>query len=103
MARFSGSSKPWGRQDDDLLGHYRALGELRRRNANALRGKLRFLDDGELTVFERVSEDGRDVLRTYYNPCFHAVRREMNAADAFTGEHIETLCIPPLSASVVSY
>ena len=94
---------PWGREDDDLLGHYRALGELRRRNRNALRGRLRFLDDSELTVFERVSDDGREVLRTYYNPCFHAQWREVNAFDAFTGESVETLYIPPLSASVIAY
>lgn len=94
---------PWGREDDDLLGHYRALGELRRRNANALRGTLRFAEDDELTVFERVSEDGKDVLRTLYNPCFHAVCREVNACDAFTGEGVDTLWIPPLSACVVAF
>lgn len=94
---------PWGREDDDLLGHYRALGELRRRNANALRGKIRFLDDSDLTVFERVSDDGKDVTRTYYNPCFHAVCREVNGRDAFTGESVDTVWIPPLSAYVASF
>ena len=94
---------PWGREDDDLVGHYRALGELRRRNANALRGRIRFVDDGELTVFERVSEDGSDILRTYYNPCFRSVAREVNASDAFTGERVETLWVPPLSACCIAY
>ena len=94
---------PWGREDDDLVGHYRALGELRRRNANALRGTLRFLDDSDLTVFERVSEDGKDVLRTYYNPCFHTIYRDVNALDAFTGDAVDTLAIPPLSACAVAY
>ena len=94
---------PWGREDDDLVGHYRALGELRRRNANALRGTLRFLDDSDLTVFERVSEGGKDVLRTYYNPCFHTIYRDVNALDAFTGDTVDTLAIPPLSACAVAY
>ena len=96
---------PWGREDDDLLGHYRALGELRRRNANALAGRLRFLEDSDLTVFERVSEDGKDILRTYYNPCFHTQVREVNARDAFTGEALDEgrLVIPPLSACVVAF
>ena len=94
---------PWGREDDDLVGHYRALGELRRRNANALRGTLRFLNDSDLTVFERVSEDGKDVLRTYYNPCFHTIYRDVNALDAFTGDTVDTLAIPPISACAVAY
>ena len=94
---------PWGRQDDDLLGHYRALGELRRRNADALRGRLVFLDDSELTVFRRISDDGAHILTTYYNPCFHTVRRDVNAFDAFTGERIgDGLVVPPLSACVTS-
>ena len=98
---------PWGRQDDDLLGHYRALGELRRRNADALRGRLVFLDDSELTVFRRISDDGAHILTTYYNPCFHTVRRDVNAFDAFTGERIGdggggVLVVPPLSACVTS-
>lgn len=94
---------PWGREDDDLLGHYRALGELRRRNVAALKGRIRFLDDGELTVYERVSDDGRDVLRVYYNPCFHSIVRETDAFDAFTGEPVDALRVPPQSACAVSY
>lgn len=94
---------PWGREDDDLLGHYRALGELRRRNAAALKGKIRFVDDGELTVYERVSDDGGDVLRVYYNPCFHSIVRETDAFDAFTGEPVDALRVPPQSACAVAY
>ena len=92
---------PWGREDDDLLGHYRALGTLRARHKEAFKGKIAFLSDPELTVFERVSEDGAHRVRTYYNPCFHTVRRDVDAKDAFTGAFVDALYVPPLSACVV--
>ncbi len=93
---------PWGREDDDLLAHYKALGVMRSRNENALKGKIRFLDDPELTVYERVSDDGKDKITVYYNPCLHAIWREVDEYDAFTGEEVESICIPPLSAVVIS-
>ena len=96
-------SYPWGREDDDIIGHYRALGELRRRNAAALTGRLRFVGDGELTVFDRISDDGKDILRVFYNPCFHSVNREVYGKDAFTGEPVDVLTVPPLSACAVAY
>ena len=96
-------SYPWGREDDDIIGHYRALGELRRRNAAALTGRLRFVGDGELTVFDRISDDGKDILRVFYNPCFHSVNREVYGRDAFTGEPVDVLTVPPLSACAVAY
>ena len=92
---------PWGREDDDLLGHYRALGTLRARHKEAFTGKIRFLDDDELSVFERISDDGKHRVRTYYNPCFHTVRRDVDAKDAFTGAFVDALYVPPLSACVV--
>lgn len=91
---------PWGRENDDLLAHYKALGVMRARNKRALTGRLRFVEDGEITVYERISDDGADILRVWYNPCLHAVWRDVDAYDAFTGEEVGTVCIPPLSAYV---
>ena len=91
---------PWGRENDDLLAHYKALGVMRARNKRALTGRLRFVEDGEITVYERISDDGADILRVWYNPCLHAVWRDIDAYDAFTGEAVGSVRIPPLSAFV---
>ena len=51
---------PWGREDADLLSHYRALGKLRREHPALTRGAFRFLEhDTNSFVFERESEDER--------------------------------------------
>ena len=46
------------------------------------------------------SDDGADILRVWYNPCLHAVWRDIDAYDAFTGEAVGSVRIPPLSAFV---
>ena len=73
---------------------------MRARNKEALTGRLRFREDDELAVFDRVSEDGRHTLTVRYNPCLHTVEREIDAEDAFTGEWVDSVRIPPLSAYV---
>ena len=51
---------PWGREDADLLSHYRALGKLRREHPALTRGEFRFIEhDATSFVFERASDDER--------------------------------------------
>ena len=51
---------PWGREDADLLSHYRALGRLRREHPALTRGEFRFVEhDATSFVFERASNDER--------------------------------------------
>lgn len=49
---------PWGREDADLLAHYRALGELRAKYPQFLQGETHFVSDCDQLVFERVCQDG---------------------------------------------
>lgn len=49
---------PWGREDKELLDHYRKLGELRKKYADILLGEMRFDISGEDLAYERVSEYG---------------------------------------------
>lgn len=91
---------PWGREDDDLIAHYRALGRLRKRHEDAFTGRIAFADDGELAVYDRIADSGKRV-RVFYNPCFHSVVREVYAKDAFTGDKVDVLTVPPLSACVI--
>ena len=51
---------PWGREDAELLSHYRALGKLRREHSALRDGDFRFLEhDATSFVFERLNERER--------------------------------------------
>ena len=51
---------PWGREDADLLSHYRALGKLRGEHQALASGEFRFLaHDATSFMFERVGSDER--------------------------------------------
>lgn len=51
---------PWGREDADLLSHYRALGKLRREHPVLTDGDFRFVEhDANAFVFERQGKDER--------------------------------------------
>ena len=54
---------PWGREDADLLSHYRALGKLRGEHSALADGEFRFLEhDGHSFAFERVGHNERIVV-----------------------------------------
>ena len=51
---------PWGREDADLLSHYRALGKLRREHPALTSGEFRFIEhDATSFVFERQGKGER--------------------------------------------
>lgn len=52
---------PWGREDTELVEHYRALGKIREQYKDLLQGETHFIPDADKLVFERVCADG--VLR----------------------------------------
>ena len=80
---------PWGREDADLLAHYRALGKLRREHLALREGEFRFVEhDATSFVFERVDENERILVlanvgeeRTFDVP--------FKSINALTGEAIE--------------
>ena len=54
---------PWGREDADLLSHYRALGKLRGEHSALADGEFRFLEhDATSFVFERAGHNERIVV-----------------------------------------
>ena len=54
---------PWGREDADLLSHYRALGKLREAHPVLSCGDFRFLEHGEHHfAFERSDENERIIV-----------------------------------------
>lgn len=52
---------PWGREDTELVEHYRALGKIRAQYKDVLQGETHFVKDADKLIFERTSAS--DVLR----------------------------------------
>ena len=52
---------PWGREDTELVEHYRALGKIRAQYKDLLQGETHFVKDADKLIFERISAP--DVLR----------------------------------------
>ena len=77
---------PWGREDPELLSHYRALGKLRREHPALTHGEFRFLShDATSFTFERVSDGERLlVLANIGEKKVFSIPR--GSVNAFTGE-----------------
>ena len=52
---------PWGREDTELVEHYRALGKIRTQYKDLLQSETHFVKDADKLIFERISAS--DVLR----------------------------------------
>lgn len=52
---------PWGREDNEIVEHYKKLGKFRKDYVDLLQGETYFIPDAERLVFERKSDSG--VLR----------------------------------------
>lgn len=55
------STYPWGKEDCELVEHYRNLGKLRAKYSDILQGETHFVNSADMLIFERVSNKG--VLR----------------------------------------
>lgn len=80
---------PWGKEDRDLIDHYRALGRLRQNNRVLKDGRFRFLErEDRYFVYERASETER--LLVYANVGeARRVRLPADAENALTGTALE--------------
>ncbi len=86
---------PWGREDETLLAHYRALGRMRAKYADILQGETTFEDDDALVVFRRRSEAGE--MTVLANPSDVAVRRKIAGKDALTSRSVSYVTVAPRS------
>ena len=81
---------PWGREDADLLSHYRALGKLRHEHSALTDGDFRFLEhDAKSFMFERLNERERILVcaNVGEEKNFSLPRASVNA---LTGESLGT-------------
>lgn len=90
---------PWGREDEVLLAHYRALGKLRADYAELLKGETTFVDDPVLAIYERKGEQG--TLTVLANPSNEPCRRSIKGKDAFSLREVNSVVVAPHSARVV--
>lgn len=50
---------PWGREDNDLIAHYKKLGAFRDKYAELLQGETHFVKDDKMLIFERTCAQGK--------------------------------------------
>ena len=81
---------PWGREDADLLSHYRALGNLRREHQALTRGEFRFVEhDATSFAFERKGESERILVLANMGEAKTFVIPK-GSTNALTGEALTT-------------
>ncbi len=90
---------PWGREDSEIVEHYKALGNMRKSHADLLTGETMFESDDDLLIFTRTSEKG--VLRVLANKTSQAVARKVDGIDAITNQKIDNLVIEPNTVKIV--
>ncbi|MDE6060834.1 MAG: glycoside hydrolase family 13 protein, partial [Clostridia bacterium] len=91
---------PWGREDMELVEHYKTLGKMRKKYSEMLTGETVFIADDELLVYERRSEHG--TLRVYANATDNEVTREYSGKDALSGKAIKPqISIAPHTVRIV--
>jgi len=87
---------PWGREDEDLVAHYKALGEFRKTYKDFLQGETVFLHDDQLVVFERRAKGQRLTVFANANP--YPVHRHIFAFDG--SQILEDVDIEPYSVAI---
>jgi glycosidase len=90
---------PWGGEDEDILSHYRNLGNFRLKYKEVLKGETRFVCDKELLVFTRENDNGK--LTIFANASEKTEERAVEGFDALNGKYVDRLCVLPYSAAVV--
>lgn len=56
---------PWGREDTDLINHYKKLGKFRENYADFLQGETHFVPDADKLIMQRVCDKG--ILEVFAN------------------------------------
>lgn len=90
---------PWGREDNELLEHYRMLGRLRTQYADLLVGEMHFVNDDDLIVFKRVADCG--TFTVFANGGGQVAERNACGVDAFSGERVTSISVPPLGVRII--
>lgn len=91
---------PWGHEDNDIVAHYKALGAMRKKYAELLKGETVFIKDDTLLIFKRESDRG--VMTVFANATEKTIRRECRGRDAMSGKAVKGgIDIKPLSVRII--
>lgn len=94
---------PWGRENEEILEHYRKLGELRNIEKAFNRGSFRVLEHGKETIsYERCKEDSRVVVIANGGDNIYRSRLDGRWIDMLTYESFENyISVLPTSARIL--
>ena len=100
---FCRRTYPWGRENIELLDHYRRLGELRNIEKAFDRGSFRVIEHGKETLaYERIKDDSRVVVIANGGENIYRTRIEGKWIDMLSYESFENYAtIPPHSARIL--
>ena len=83
---------PWGKEDEELVAHYRFLGGLRKKYKEVLLGGMDVWEQGELLILHRFKE-GKNLFAVV-NPTFEnrilTFRRSRAAKDVVSGKTLRS-------------
>ena len=85
---FNRRTYPWGRENQELIQHFRRLGQLRKQNPALRLGSIRFLEAGDRHLVFQRCHDGQ-VLKIYCNRS--ADRWEIPAGRVLLGYHLQVV------------
>ena len=100
---FCRKTYPWGRENLELLEHYRKLGELRNIEKAFDRGDFRVIEHGQETIsFERTKDDSRVVVIANGGESIYRTRIEGKWIDMLSYESFENyITVSPTSARIL--
>lgn len=92
---------PWGKEDHELLSHYKKIGMIRKENAIYAEGEFKLLHFSEsLLVYERISGNDRFVTVINNSQCNITVKFDKPALELIKGTKGKEYIISPESALI---
>ena len=98
---FNRKSFPWGKEDNEILMHYRKCAQLRKNNTTLIKGEFNILSlEKDIFAFERT--EGNDRILTVYNNCDYDIELNFSTPvmQIFEKKHGKTFLIKSEEASV---
>ena len=90
---------PWGREDEELVAHYKKLAKTRKKYEEFMTGETVFVPDDQLVVFERRARGQRITVYANANP--YPVKRKVVGYSMSKGRIVNDVEVAPYSVKVV--
>lgn len=90
---------PWDNIDEDLLMHFKKLGEIRKQYRKVFEGRIEFIEHDKLLIYDRFSKSKR--IRAVFNMTNEEVNYEVKAENLITGKCENFVLIKPQSFALL--